>query len=91
MVICIRFEIICDELEVMTSLVEKNVSAACHLLRFSLDAAINSKNKGKKYTTNATVFCSPLHIIKQMLRFFFARSIYGHKCCGFLQPAANKL
>ena len=30
------------------ALVEKNVYAACYLLRFSLDAAINGKKKGKK-------------------------------------------
>ena len=71
--------------------VEKKVSVACHLLRFSLDAAINSKKKEKKYTTNATVFCSPQHILKQMLRFFIARSIYNLKCCGCFQPAANNL
>ena len=43
------------------ALVEKNVSAACHLLRLFLDAAINRK-KGKKN-------------IPQMLWFSVARSI----------------
>ena len=65
-------------------LVEKNVSDACNLLRFSLDAALNSKKKTKKiYNTNAAVhlmpaaykplyaavFVSLQHISTYMLRF----------------------
>ena len=42
------------------TLVEKNLSAANHLLRFFICAAINrKKNQEKKQTTNATVFMVP--------------------------------
>ena len=45
----------------LLSLVEKNVYAACHLLRFSLDATLNSKKKKEKkiYNTNAAVHLMP--------------------------------
>ena len=38
-------ELLSGSMPGMDALVEKNVSAACHLLRFSLDAALNSKKK----------------------------------------------